>query len=163
MAYAVARTDRLMGTDVNSMLESVKFYDGNNEAAIENGNVVAVGDLLAGEREIKKATAPAGTETLDQIVLIVAPEVNYDDRKQALDEFRTEAGFAARGYHLHHGDIFSVTEEALANASPAVGQAIKLGTTTKWDNVAAGTSGALGKIIAKDVVGRYTYYAIQID
>ena len=169
--YAVVRTDKLMGTDVRSMLETVKYMGaGSTATAIENGNVVKVdGTLLADSdgvtiREIKKGVTPAATSKLDEIVLIATPEVMYDERKKGLDEFRNEAGKLARGYHLHSGDIFSVTAEALANASPAVSQIIELAAGTKLNNVTTATSGStvIGKIIAIDVVGRYTYYVIQV-
>lgn len=172
MAYGVVRTDKLMATDVRSMLESVKYFvtDSTGEApvdvetAIENGNVVKVGGLLAGEREVKKASVPAANTPIDEIVLIAAPEVMYDERKKNLDEYISEAGKIVRGYHLHSGDIFSVTAECLANASPAVGQVIELAASTKWNNVASATASStvIGKIIAKDVVGRHTYYVIQV-
>lgn len=167
--YCVVRTDRMMGTDVRSMLESVKYQVADTEGAmvdtaIENGNVVKVGSLISGEREVKSATTPAATTKLDEVVLVAAPEVMYDERKRNLDEYRNEAGQIVRGYHLHSGDIFSVTAEGLKNASPAVNQVIELAASTKWNNVATATQGStvVGKIIAKEVVGRYTYYVIQV-
>lgn len=169
MAYCVVRTDRMMATDVRSMLESVKYQVADTEGAmvdtaIENGNVVKVGSLISGEREVKSATTPAATTKLDEVVLVAAPEVMYDERKRNLDEYRNEAGQIVRGYHLHSGDIFSVTAEGLKNASPAVNQVIELAASTKWNNVATATQGStvVGKIIAKEVVGRYTYYVIQV-
>ena len=40
MAYGVVRTDKLMGTDVRSMLESVKYMGaGSTATAIDNGEV----------------------------------------------------------------------------------------------------------------------------
>lgn len=169
MPYCVVRTDRMMGTDVRSMLESVKYQVADAEGAmvdtaIENGNVVKVGALISGEREVKSATTPAATTKLDEVVLVAAPEVMYDERKKNLDEYRNEVGQIVRGYHLHSGDIFSVTAEGLKNTSPDVGQVIELAASTKWNNVATATQGStvVGKIIAKDVVGRYTYYVIQV-
>lgn len=167
--YCVVRTDRMMATDVRSMLESVKYQVADTEGAmvdtaIENGNVVKVGSLISGEREVKSATTPAATTKLDEVVLVAAPEVMYDERKRNLDEYRNEAGQIVRGYHLHSGDIFSVTAEGLKNASPAVDQVIELAASTKWNNVATATQGStvVGKIIAEEVVGRYTYYVIQV-
>ena len=169
MAYCVVRTDKLMGTDVRSMLESVKFTsDGSAAAAIENGNVCKIGALVSGEREIKIGTTPAANDALDDIVLIASPEVLYDERKHNLDEFRNEAGKIARGYHLHSGDIFSVTKDGLAGAeTPAVGDVVELKADTKLNVVAAATgatsgSTVIGNILAIDVVGRYTYYVIQV-
>lgn len=167
MAFGVVRTDRLMGTDVRSMLESVKYMgDGSAATAIDNGNVVKLdGSLMTGEREIKKGVTPAANDVLDAIVLIASPEVMYDERKRNLDEFQNEAGKICRGYHLHSGDIFSVTKDALDGAAaPKVGDAVELKAGTKLNVADSATSGStvVGKIIAVDVVGRYTYYVIQV-
>ena len=167
MAYGVVRTDKLMGTDVRSMLESVKYMGaGSTATAIDNGNVVKLdGSLMTGEREIKKGVTPAANDALDTIVLIASPEVMYDERKRNLDEFQNEAGKVCRGYHLHSGDIFSVTKDALDGAAtPAVGNVVELKAGIKLNVAASATSGStvVGKIIAVDVVGRYTYYVIQV-
>ena len=167
MAYGVVRTDKLMGTDVRSMLESVKYMGaGSTATAIDNGNVVKLdGSLMTGEREIKKGVTPAANDALDAIVLIASPEVMYDERKRNLDEFQNEAGKVCRGYHLHSGDIFSVTKDALDGAAaPAVGNVVELKAGIKLNVAASATSGStvVGKIIAVDVVGRYTYYVIQV-
>lgn len=167
MGYGVVRTDRLMGTDVRSMLESVKYMGaGSTATAIDNGNVVKLdGSLMTGEREIKKGVTPAANDALDAIVLIASPEVMYDERKRNLDEFQNEAGKVCRGYHLHSGDIFSVTKDALdGSATPAVGNVVELKAGIKLNVAASATGGStvVGKIIAVDVVGRYTYYVIQV-
>ena len=167
MGYGVVRTDRLMGTDVRSMLESVKYMGaGSTATAIDNGNVVKLdGSLMTGEREIKKGVTPAANDALDAIVLIASPEVMYDERKRNLDEFQNEAGKVCRGYHLHSGDIFSVTKDALDGAAtPAVGNVVELKAGIKLNVAASATGGStvVGKIIAVDVVGRYTYYVIQV-
>lgn len=167
MGYGVVRTDRLMGTDVRSMLESVKYMGaGSTATAIDNGNVVKLdGSLMTGEREIKKGVTPAANDALDAIVLIASPEVMYDERKRNLDEFQNEAGKVCRGYHLHSGDIFSVTKDALDGVSaPAVGNVVELKAGIKLNVAESATGGStvVGKIIAVDVVGRYTYYVIQV-
>ena len=89
----------------------------------------------------------------------------YDERKKNLDEYINVAGKACRGYHIHSGDIFSVTKEALTGeAAPAVGNVVELAEGTKL-SVAKDATGAtvVGTIIAVDVVGRYTYYAIKAN
>lgn len=172
MAYGVVRTDKLMGTDVRSMLESVKYMgSGSTETAIDNGNVVKVdGTLMTGEREVKKGVTPAATDALDSIVLIASPEVMYDERKHNLDEFYNEAGKICRGYHLHSGDIFSVTADAVAfntneSTDGKVGSVVELKADIKLNiKTGSATSGStvVGSVIAIDVVGRYTYYVIQV-
>ena len=174
--YAVVRTDNMYGTDVRAGLVSIEYMgaNGSTPTAIENGNVLKVGALLSHgtspdityEREIFVGSAVAANDSLDSVVLIATPEIVYDERLQALDDFRNEAGKPARGYHMHSGDIFSVTKGALDGAaSPAIGNIVELKAGTKMNVAASATSGAttVGKIIAIDVVGAYTYYVIRVD
>lgn len=166
--YGVVRTDNLAGTDVRTALVSVRYMgaDGKTAAEIENGNVVKMTVLVEGEREIFVATDVAADDKLIDVVLIAAPEVAYDERVRNLDEFINEAGKNVRGYHLHSGDEFSVTKEALTGVeAPAVGNIVELAAGTKLNVAASATADAtaVGKIIAIEIVGRYTYYVIKVD
>lgn len=168
MAYAVVRTDAMTGTDVRGQLVSVKYMGANGATptAIENGNVLKIGALMTGEREIYIGGAVAANDKIDDIVLIASPEVVYDEHKHNLDDFVNEAGKACRGYHIHSGDTFSVTAEALSGTgTPAVGNIVELAAGTKLAFVASATTDStkVGRIIAVDVVGRYTYYVIKVD
>lgn len=167
--YAVVRTDKLMGTDVRSMLVSVEYLgaDGATPTAIENGNVLKVGALKGDatngyEREIYVGAAVAADDVLDDIVLVVSPELTYEHR--APHEFINKAGKPARGYHLHSGDIFSVTAGALGGSTPAIGSVVELAAGTKLNVAASATNGStqIGEVIAIDTVGQYTYYVIQV-
>lgn len=173
MAYAVVRTDNMYGTDVRAGLVSIKYIvttgSGNDtvktETAIENGNVLKVGPLMDGEREIYEGSAVAANTDLKEVVLIATPELIYDERKHDLADFRNEPGKPCRGYRLHTGDVFSVTKEALVGvASPAVGNVVELAAGTKLNVAASATSNTtqVGTIIAKDIVGKYTFYAIRV-
>lgn len=166
--HAVVRTDLMDGTDVRGQLVSVKYMgaDGATPTEIDNGNVLKVNALMDGEREIYVGAATAVATPVNDVVLVASPEVMYDERKKNLDEYVNEAGKACRGYRLHSGNIFSVTKEALDGAaSPAVGNIVELKAGTKLNVVASATSGStqVGKIIAIETVGRYTYYVIKID
>ena len=170
--YSVVRLDNMMGTDVGTYLDSVRFYTGSGEseaeAPIENGNVVLVGDLLEGERELHKATVPAANSPIKKIGLVTTPEVMYDERKHSLDEFRNEAGDNVRIHYLHSGDEFSVTAKGLSIADEeavAVGNAVELQAGTKLKVVASATSGstAIGKIIAIETAGKYKFYVVRVD
>lgn len=167
MAYAVVRTDNLAGTDVRGQLVSIRYMgsDGETKTEIENGNVLKVGALETGEREIYIGGVPAAGDALKDIVLVASPEVIYDERKRNLDDYINEAGKAVRGYRLHDGDTFSVTKLALdGKATPAVGDIVELKAGTKLNVAASATAGSttVGKIVSVDVVGRYTYYAILV-
>ena len=167
MAYGIVRTDSMYGTDVRAGLVSIKYMgaNGSTPTAIENGNVLKVGALETGEREVYIGGAVAANDALKDVVLIASPEVMYDERKRNIDEFINDAGKACRGYRFHDGDIFSVTKDALDGAAtPAVGNIVELKAGTKLNVAASATAGAttVGKIIAVDAVGRYTYYAILV-
>lgn len=163
--HAVVRTDNMSGTTDGSQLVSVKYLgvDGATETEIDNGNVLEIGALVEGEREIYAGKAPTASSDIKDVVLIASVEVMYDERKKNLDEFYNEAGKICRGYHLHTDNIFSVTAEAL-DGEPAIGNVVELTDGTKLKVVASATSGSttVGKIIEKEIVGRHTYYAIKI-
>lgn len=168
MAYGIVRTDNMYGTDVRTGLVSIQYMgaDGATPTAIENGNVLKVGALKTGEREVYVGGAVAAADKISDVVLVASPEVMYDERKRNLDEFINEAGKNCRGYRLHTGDIFSVTKDALDGVTtPAVGNIVELKAGTKLNvaDTATKDSTVVGKIIAVDVVGRYTYYAIKVD
>lgn len=162
---AVVRTDKMFGTDNRAGLVSVRYQPGDTMTAIDNGNVVKIGALEEGSREVYKGVTPAADDAIKDIVLIASPEVMYDERKRNLDEFQNAKGAIARGYHLHTNDIFSVTVEALTcAATPEVGDVVELDAGTKLKVVASATEGStvVGSIIDINVVGRYNYYVIQV-
>ena len=163
--YGVVRLDNMSGTTDGTLLRSVRFYDGDKEAAIENGRVVLIGDLLDGQLEVRKATAPAATSPLTHIGLVAAPALMYDERKRNLTEFINEAGENVRVYIPHVRDIFSVTAEALdAAAAIAKGNLVELQAGTKLKVVATATdkSTQVGKIVDIETVGSLTYYVIEV-
>lgn len=169
MAYAVVRTDKLTGTDDRARLVSVRYQpvdstsNKNVATEIENGNFVLLAGLEDGAREIYVGVEPTASSALTEVVLIASPEVMYDERKKSLDEFINVAGKAARGYRLHSNDIFSVTADAL-DGTPDKGKIVELQGDTKAKVVTSATNGStvIGKIINVNVVGRYTYYAIEV-
>ena len=159
---AVVRTDKMFATDNRAGLVSVRYQPGDTMTAIDNGNVVKIGALEEGSREVYKGVTPAAEDAIKDIVLIASPEVMYDERKRNLDEFQNAEGAIARGYHLHTNDIFSVTKEALTGDEPAVGKVVELAAGTKLNVAASATGTLVGSIIDINVVGRYTYYVIQV-
>lgn len=160
--HAVVRTDLMDGTDVRGQLVSVKYMgaDGATPTEIDNGNVLKVESFIDGEREVYAGVTPAADTAITDIVLVASVEVMYDERKKNLDEYVNEADKICRGYRLNHGNIFSVTAEALTG-TPAKGAVVTLDADTKL--AVGGTGTAVGKIIDIETAGRYTYYAIKID
>ena len=159
---AVVRTDKMFATDNRAGLVSVRYQPGDTMTAIDNGNVVKISALEEGSREVYKGVTPAANDAIKDIVLIASPEVMYDERKRNLDEFQNAEGAIARGYHLHTNDIFSVTKEALTGDEPAIGKVVELAAGTKLNVVTSATGTKVGTIIDINVVGRYTYYVIQV-
>lgn len=168
MSYAIVRTDAMAATDVRSQLVSVKYMGSSGSAptAIENGNILKLGALVSGEREVYIGSDAAANDKLESIVLIASPEVIYDEKKRDIGNFINEAGTICRGYHINHGDTFSVTKEALVGTgTPEVGDTVELAAGTKlaFASSATGGSTTVGRIIAVDVVGSHTYYAIKVN
>lgn len=159
---AVVRTDKMFATDNRAGLVSVRYQPGDVNTAIDNGNVVKITTLEDGSREVYKGVTPAADDAIKDIVLIASPEVMYDEHNRNLDKFQNAAGDIARGYHLHTNDIFSVTKEALTGADPVVGNVVELTAGTKLNVTASATGTVVGTIIDVNVVGRYTYYVIQV-
>ena len=143
MTYAIFRSDRMEGTVNPNALISGKYYVTTTATAIDNGNVVQVGALLTGEREVFSLTAPAANTALAKIAIIATPELMADERKKNLNEFTNAAGDVVRAYMLRSGDIFSVTADALtpiAGTDPAADQIVELQADTKLKLVATPTS-----------------------
>ena len=166
MAYAVIRTDNMDGTDVRAQLVSVEYMGSDGETAtdIENGHVVLLNGLMEDEREIFIGTDVASDSDLRDVVLIASPEVLYDDTKYSIDDFINEAGKPARGYRLHYGATFSVTEDALTTSLDeiAVDNIVELADGTQFNVTDTATGTQVGVIEAIETSGRFTFYTIRV-
>lgn len=163
--HAVVRTDLMSGSENIAALASVKYMgaEGTEPAEIDNGNVVKVGALVEGEREVFVGTDVEATTPLSEVVLVAAPELMYDERLKNLDDFVNPAGKPFRGYRLISGNIFGVTKEALVG-EPAVGDVVELKAGTKLEVKRSASSAAtlVGEVIAIDQAGRYEYIVIRV-
>lgn len=165
--HAVVRTDAMAGTDLRDQLISLRYMgsDGDTATAIDNGNVVKVGDLVDGERNIFVGSAPAKDDAVKDLVLIASEEIDYEHNHANLEDFQNEAGANCRGYRLHSGSIFSVTAEGLTGTKK-VGDIVEISDGSTMLNTAATATAStttVGKLIAVETAGRYTYYVIKID
>lgn len=156
MAYCKVNTDRMAGSWDGSKLISFKYLPGDTATAIENGNVVLVGALVSGSREVFDCETPAANSAIGNIALVATPEIDPDERKKGLNEFRNEIGAIGRAYRLCSGDVFSVTAEGLTEitgTAPAAGQVVELQANTKLKLVASATpqSTTVGSVL--EVVG----------
>lgn len=162
MAYAVIRTDMMSGTKQPADLVSLRFYDSSNPKEVENGVIVKLEGYEDGQREVMKAKAASASDDLNDCAVVAGVEVMYDERKKNLDEYINEAGKAVRGYILRSRNMFSVTKEAFVGgtAPDSVGKEVGIGANGKID--AGGSAKGLGKCVAIENAGRYTYYTICI-
>ena len=156
MANAIIRLDNVSATHDGSLLKSVKLT-----APLQNGSVVEIGGLVAGEREIHSTSTPKATSTYFGI--LCTPELMYDEKKQ-MDEFINGVDKPARAFIPTKGDIFSVTKEAF-NTTPKVNDAVELAAANTMKVVSPATSGStqIGKIIEIDVVGSKTFYVVEVQ
>ena len=162
--HAIVRLDRVSATTDGSLLRSVKFHDGANFAAIDNGNVVALDARIEGERELYKAVKPTAETKLWNLALIASPEYMPDERMHGLENFVNGADEAARALLFHEGDCFSVTAEAL-DGTATVGQIVETKAgQTKMHVAAKDTAGALviGKVTAIETDGNRKWFVIDV-
>ena len=87
MAYTVIRTDLMSGTVQPADLVSLRFYNSDEVAAVENGTIVKLSGYEDGEREVMKAVAASSTDDLSECAIVASPEVMYDDGAHNLNEF----------------------------------------------------------------------------
>lgn len=156
MANAIIRLDNVSATHDGSLLKSVKLT-----APLQNGSVVEIGGLVAGEREIHSTTTPKATSTYFGI--LCTPELMYDEKKQ-MDEFVNVVDKPARAFIPTKGDIFSATVEAFS-ATPKVGNAVELAAANTMNVAATSTTDStqIGKVIEIDVVGSKTFYVVEVQ
>lgn len=157
MSYAVVKTDLMHGTDSPADLVSLKYQVADVDTAIENGNVVVLGTLAPGQRDVRIAKAPAADDPLESLVLVYTPELIYDETpRKTFADFINEAGTVARGFRLRHGDIFSATIEAFGGrarlADVKLNDIVELQASTKLKLVETATANStrIGTVIAKE-------------
>lgn len=150
--HAVVRLDNVSGTFDGTLLKSVKFYESNVAADIDNGQLVVLGEREG--REVYKAAAPTAATKPSELVLVASEELFYDEsRTHYLPEFVNEAGSICRGYMLHNGSDFSVTSEAF-NGTPENGKFVGfVAGSTKIDVQSAADEKTFGKIESVEKTG----------
>lgn len=129
---------------------------------IENGMLVAKGDLITGETDIYTADIPT---TADEVYLVANPAWSYDDNRatdQNEENFINKAGVPFRVYQLKKDNKFKTYSTAITptqkdgkDVDIAVGQYITVDGTTNKPKVVAEKpeSGFVGKVIAVEEIG----------
>lgn len=143
--HAVCGTTKLSATKYGRHIFNIKI-----EADLDNGSIVAMGDLVAGTLDTYVAKASTGfagivegkaangnfyvrvTEPGDAI-LLHNPELiyeNYTTAMQHASNFYNAAGDIVRGYQLEVGDVFELSVEGFV-AEPAIGNTVSVDSTYK--------------------------------
>jgi len=154
--HAIIQTDLLAGTDVGAYLGMGRYLggDGATPAAIDNGHVIKIGDLIEGERDLRVYTTPAANTPIDQIGIIASPERFYDGLTHGAKDYENPEGHNLRTYLLScmtSSSCITLTEdgfEIAAGATPERGWTAELQAGTKLKLVAAASGGTvIGKVI----------------
>ena len=144
--HAVVRTDNLGGTKNGEQLASVIFYNDDNTAEIDNGNIVVLGEKLG--REAYKATAPAAGAVAEDLYVIAEEELFYD---QTTAHYLTEW----------------VNEAGKIEGTPEIGKTVGYTAgSTKIKVEDSKGDATFGTILEKETVGfgegKYTYFYIGL-
>ena len=140
----VVRLDNMAATKVPSLIKSAKYMESDVATAIENGELVTVGALVDGEREIHEATAPVSGDT--NIGIVCTPELLYNQNGVAdgdLANYTNEADAVIRVMILQKGDIFSIAGESTSADKDVDGEVV-------------------AKFMGTEVAGRYTYNVYEV-
>lgn len=149
MVYPIVNLDKLQAKK-NGNLESLQ-----HTVDVPNGSVAHVGTLVSGTRNVFNVVVPA-TATIGntEVVLIASPEYNYLPGK-SLEDFVNVTGTNMRAYHLHAGDIFTISDDGI-DGTTVVGQylipqngSLKLAAAA---DLSGGTKFA-AKVINKTTIG----------
>jgi len=165
--HAVLRLDEMTGTNLSAALKSVRFYASDKPAAIDNAQVVVLGDKY--DREVYKATAPTADSTVADLYLSAGVELFYDQTEtHYLTEWENDTKRPFRVYKISQleGQTFSATAEAF-EGTPAVDSYVGFAAdSTKLLIQSAKDDKTFGKIVYKESTGygdgAYTYYMIDV-
>ena len=160
--HVMFRSDAMAGTTLGQYLVSLRVA---NE--IDNGMLVAVGSLEAGQREVKAMAAITAGTKVGAIAVLGSEEVDKEKSFDTVGDFTNKAGAIARGYILHDGCAYSVTAGAFETGKiPAVGNTIyaKINTNLHTTDAKNGENNnvKIGTCEAIEVDGATTWYVIRV-
>lgn len=138
------------------------IYSVQSNEVVQNGSVGVVGNLLAGEREVRSFDKPADLATA-KATLVAQEEIMYDQTRRSqnnLINFEVEAGTPFRTYELKEDDIFSVSKDAIdaLAADVVVGNKVVLqvGSHKLAEASTVTTERFVGRIEAVEQIGTTT-------
>lgn len=108
MAKGIFIAENMASTKLGSLLRSAK-----QDTAIENGCIVVLGDLVAGEKDLYESGAVATVAT-DRIYFVDGVELLADEQlTKGLDDFENPAKKPFRVRRPQLGDRFSISESVI--------------------------------------------------
>lgn len=127
--YLVCNTSKVKATNTGGRLHSVVL-----DVEVPNGALVFVGDLKAGETEIREAKLPEADTIAGKVkpMLVMKPEINYSQAKKtdgALGIHRNRPGKAVPAIPLEVYDEFELSHDFFLGRNAdaiAVGDKFKL-------------------------------------
>lgn len=115
----VVNLNIMAGNKVDSYLQSVQLAED-----VENGSFVVLGGVVAGNPEVRIATAPVAVAT-EEVLLVASPElVEINGYRIDISDptlFTNPKNKPARAYRLKNGDTFTITDTGITGAT-VVGQ-----------------------------------------
>lgn len=155
--HVMFRSDAMAGTVMGQYLASLRMT-----TALDNGMLVGVGALETGEREVKATKAISADTKINEIAVLGTEEVNKEKSFDTVGEFTNEAGTIARGYVLHAGDAYAVTEGAFDGAAPTAGATVYAKAGGNKHTTTADANVAIGSCEAVETDGATTWYVIRV-
>lgn len=148
MAKAIFIAENMASTKLGSLLRSAK-----QDTPIENGCIVTLGDLVAGESDLYEAGAV--TANTDDVYLVDGVELDSDEQlTKGLDDFENPANKPFRVRKALAGDRFSISASAITG-TPVVGEFVEVPAT--GNNLAAVQTPTAGASLVCEVVALWTF------
>ncbi|KAA9007381.1 hypothetical protein F4V43_02520 [Paenibacillus spiritus] len=134
---SVVNLNLMAGTKVDSFVQSVQLTE-----AVDNGSLVVLGGVVAGNPEVRVATKATDIAT-QEVLLVASPElVELNGYRIDLTDptlFTNKANTPARAFRLKIGDTFTITDDGLDGTTVATQYVIPQNNSYK--GVAAATIG----------------------
>lgn len=156
--YAAIRTDLVSGVKQPADLVTIRYYDSETPAEVENGMIVKLGEYEPGERDVIKATAATTEDKIGDCAIVAGVELDYEGHKHRLDEYINEANMVIRAYIPRSRNLFSVTAEAFEDGVPSKNDTIGIGTKGKLKKSGTG----VGTCVDVETRSGYVWYTIRI-
>lgn len=139
-------------------LDDARFPNGDvysvrSTEILENGFVGKLGDIEAGNPDVRKLEVPAAG---DSLVVIANPAMIYDNARLGAgkeNQYEMEAGEVVRAYGLRETFVFAISKEGV-NGTAVVGEYLVAGAGHKLvPSATIPATGFAAKVVRKDVVG----------